>query len=142
MCAAHSLVLADDHPRIRAHVRDLLASEPQIRVTAEVSDGLALLQLMEYTRECPEIIILDITMPKMHGIEAARRIKAQHPEIKIIILTIHKEREYLEEALSAGAEGYVLKDVMDLELPAAISHILAGRKFVSGYFRDTRNGAK
>jgi DNA-binding NarL/FixJ family response regulator len=134
MCA-HNLVLADDHPRIREYVRNLLASDPELHVTGEVSDGLALLQLMEYSREWPEIIILDITMPKMHGIEAARRIKAQHPEIKIIVLTIHKEREYLQEALSAGAEGYVLKDVIDLELPAAISDILAGRRYVSRYFR-------
>ena len=135
MCV-HSLVLADDHPMIREHIRDLLASEPEIRVTGEVSDGLALLQMVEFTRDCPDIIILDITMPRMHGIEAARRIKAQHPEIKIIVLTIHKEREYLEEAVSAGAEGYVLKDVMDFELPVAISDVLAGRRFVSGYFRS------
>jgi DNA-binding NarL/FixJ family response regulator len=127
---------------IREHVRSLLASEPELQVTAEVGDGLALLQLMEYSRRCPDLVILDITMPRMHGIEAARRIKAQHPETKIIILTIHKEREYLEEALAAGAEGYVLKDVMDYELTDAVSDVLAGRRYVSGHFRGDPGGAR
>lgn len=136
MCP-HNLVLADDHPRVREYVRNLLAGQPDLHVSDEVSDGFALLQLMESARECPELIILDITMPKVHGIEAARRIKAGHPNVKIIVLTIHKETEYLNEALSAGAEGYVLKDVIDVELPAAIAEILAGRKYVSRYFRSS-----
>lgn len=125
---------------IREYVRNLVAGEPDLEVVGEVADGLALLQMMEYARESPDVVILDITMPKIHGLDAARRIKAEYPGVKIVILTIHKEREYLQEAFSAGAEGYVLKDVIDLELLTAISDVLAGRKYVSEYFRRTPNG--
>ncbi len=141
MCALR-LVLADDHPMIREYVRKLVAAEQDLDVVGEVADGLALLQMMEDDRASPDLVILDITMPKVHGMEVARRIKAQHPEVKILILSIHKEREYLQEAISAGAEGYVLKDVIDLELLPAISDVLAGRNYVSKYFRSPAAGPR
>jgi len=110
-------------------------TEPGLRVMGAVADGLALLQIMDHSRELPEVVLLAIAMPEVGGLEATRRIKAEHPNVKIIILTVYREHEYLEEALSAGVEGYVLKEDIDSELLTAISEVLAGRKYLSPYFR-------
>jgi two-component system response regulator NreC len=131
----HHLLLADDHAMVREYVRSIVSSQPELNVVGEVADGFALLQMVEDARDHPDLVIVDITMPGMHGIEAARRIKALHPEVKIIILTIHKEREYLAEALSAGVEGYVLKGSVNVELLPAISEVLAGGTYISSALR-------
>ena len=127
----HNLVIADHYAPIRQHLRTLLACEPHLHVAGEVADGLALLEYMEHTRELPELVVSGVTMPGVSGIDVARRIKHAHPGIKIIIVTVYDEREYLEEALSAGADGYVLKDRMDVELIPAIFEVLEGRRYVS-----------
>jgi len=138
MSTAHGIVLADEHTFIREYVRNLLMTEPGLRVMGEVADGLALLQIMDHTRELPEVVLSAIAMPEVGGLEATRRIKAEHPNVKIIILTVYREQEYLEEALSAGVEGYVLKEDIDSELLTAISEVLAGRKYLSQYFRTLK----
>ncbi len=136
MSVPHHLMLADDHAMMREYVKSIVSSQPELDLVGEVADGLALLQMVEDARQCPDLVIADITMPRMHGIEAVRRIKAQHPEVRVIILTIHKEKEYLAEAISAGAEGYLLKEAVNAELLPAISEVLAGRRYISPSLRE------
>jgi DNA-binding NarL/FixJ family response regulator len=114
----------------------MLARNPDFQVDAELSDGIDLLSYMDAGGPLPDVILLDITMPRLRGIEATRRIKSVHPQIKVLILTVHKEKEYLNAALSAGAEGYVLKDSADVELLPAISAVRNGDTYISRFFQS------
>ncbi|WP_244082995.1 response regulator transcription factor [Desulforhabdus sp. TSK] len=129
MMDPYLIVLADDHMMFRQGVRRILEEISAFRVTGEVKDGLELLRLLQAAP--PHLVILDISMPNLRGIEATREIKRSHPDMKVLILTMHKDKEYLYHALGAGADGYILKEDADDELVAAIESIRKGNVYIS-----------
>jgi len=122
-------VLADDHILVRQGLKRILGGMADLEVIGEAGDGLQLLKLLE--KIAPHMILLDISMPNLRGIEAIRAIKTLHPEAKILILTMHKDKEYLYQAISAGANGYLLKEDADTELTTAIDTIRRGKIYIS-----------
>ncbi len=128
MCA-YRVLLADDHVMFRQGIKKILEGIDGINVIGQVGDGLELLKTLERTK--PDMVILDITMPSLQGIEATREIKKRHPDVEVLILTMHKNKEYLYHALLEGAKGYVLKEDADVELLAAIKAVQCGKKYVS-----------
>jgi DNA-binding NarL/FixJ family response regulator len=125
----YRIIIADDHALLRRGLRKVLAEAPELEIVAEVGDGLELLKLLR--KVSADMILLDISMPNLRGLEAIREIKAIRSQIKILVLTMHKEKEYLYQAVTAGAEGYVLKEDTDSELVAAIDTIRRGRFYLS-----------
>ena len=121
------VILADDHPLTLEGVRTLI--EPHVQSVATVTDGRALIEAA--FRLKPDLIILDITMPLLNGIDAAIQIKKNQPQVKLLFLTMHTSPAYLEAALSAGATGYVLKTSAREELLEAMRSVLSGRIYVS-----------
>jgi DNA-binding NarL/FixJ family response regulator len=121
------VLLAEDNALIRYSVRRVV--EPCCEVIGEASDGRAAVELAEELR--PDVILLDISMPVLNGLEAARRLKERVPEVRIVVLSNHSERAYVEEAFRRGAEGYVVKGPAMFQLPQAIDDALNGRRFRS-----------
>jgi len=125
----YRIVLADDHQMFRRGVKRIIQENPKLEVVGEASDGLQLLEIIKQSP--PDMVIVDVSMPNLRGLEATREIKMSFPDLKVIILTMHKDREYLYHALSAGAEGYLLKEDADVELFAAIKTIRQGGSYIS-----------
>ncbi len=125
----YQIVLADDHNMLRQGIKKLIQESKDLEVVGEVSDGLELLDLLKM--KTPHMVILDLSMPNLRGIEATHEIKMIYPEVKILILTMHKRKEYLFHAVSAGADGYLLKEDTDKELYSAIEAIRQGGIYVS-----------
>jgi DNA-binding NarL/FixJ family response regulator len=123
------VILADDHAMFRQGVRRILEELPGVEIVAEAQDGLALLHLLKNLE--PDLIILDISMPNLRGMEAAREIKAIRPNVKILILTMHKESEYLYGAMKVGVDGFLLKEDADAELHLALKALLQGKMYIS-----------
>jgi DNA-binding NarL/FixJ family response regulator len=123
------IVLADDHVMVRQGIRTIIEENPDMEVVAEASDGSELLEVLRNITA--HLAILDITMPTISGIEAMKRIKAIYPQLKVLILTMHKGKELLEEAFAAGANGYLLKEDAPRELLNAIRTIQQGEVYVS-----------
>jgi len=119
------LVLADDHRLFLAGLRQLLGKQPGIRIVAEVNTGLEAVAAAAEHR--PDILLLDISMPELNGIEAARRIHDEVPDTQVIILSMHADRRYVTEALRAGARGYLLKNCAPEEVVRAIRTVARGR---------------
>jgi DNA-binding NarL/FixJ family response regulator len=128
----YRIVIADDHPLFRQGLKKIIEGVADLEVAGEAGDGLELLALMEMN--LPMMVILDISMPKMRGIEAIREVKKRYPAVKVLVLSMH--REYLHQALSAGAEGYLLKEDADRELFLAIDKIRQGRSYISPRLRE------
>jgi DNA-binding NarL/FixJ family response regulator len=129
MVSPFKIMLADDHVMFRRGVRSLIQGMPDVEVVGEAGDGLELLRLLRESK--PDLVIMDISMPNLRGLEATREIKSLDPEIKVLLLTMHKDREYLYHALTAGAEGYLLKEDADGELISAIETLRRGGTFIS-----------
>ena len=129
MASPFKILLADDHVMFRRGVRSLIQGMENVEVVGEAGDGLELLRLMKDIH--PHLVIMDISMPNLRGLEATREIKSLDPGVKVLILSMHKEREYLYHALTAGAEGYLLKEDADGELIAAIETLRRGGTFIS-----------
>ena len=125
----YRIILADDHAMFRQGLKRILEERTDLKVIGEVDCGLKLLELLK--KSAPDLVILDISMPNLRGIEATHEIKTICPEARILILTMHKEKEYLYQAISAGAEGYLLKEDADTELFSAIGTIRQGRTYIS-----------
>jgi two-component system response regulator NreC len=123
------VLLADDHTILRAGVRMMLNAQPDIEVVGEASDGRQ--AITEAQRLLPDVILMDITMPDLNGIEATRQVKRLLPEIKVLVLTMHENEEYLFQVLRAGASGYMLKEAADTELISAIRIITNGSFYLS-----------
>ena len=121
------VLLADDHPRILGRLTDLL--EPEFKVIAVVGDGQSLIETAKSLQ--PDLIITDISMPILSGIEAAKKILQRTPQTKIIFLTVHTDPDYVREALELGAVGYVFKSRLVSDLRSAIEEALDGRTYVS-----------
>ncbi len=128
------VVLADDHALIRHGIKKIIEEEPTLAVIGQVGDGLELLNFIK--KITPDVILLDISMPNLRGIEAIGEAKKICPDVKIIMLTMHKSKQYLCHALSAGADGYILKEDSDTELLTAITHALKGELFISPALAD------
>ena len=126
---SYHIVLVDDHVMFRQGLKRILEERSDLEVVGEADSGLELIKLLE--KSTPDLAILDISMPNLRGIEAISEIKMNHPTVKILILTMHKDQEYLQQAITAGAEGYLLKEDTDSELFLAIDRIRQGRIYVS-----------
>ena len=127
--APYRIILVDDHKMFRQGIKQIIEKREDLKVVGEAGDGLELLSLIR--NELPDMVILDISMPKMRGIETAKEIKALHQDIKVLMLTMHKNPEYLQHAILSGAEGYLLKEDAHTDLFSAIDTIKAGREFIS-----------
>jgi len=124
-----SIVLADDHPVVRQGLRALLEAETDFRLIGEAGDGLEAVQLAE--RLCPNVLVLDLMMPGLNGLEVARRVSQRTPQTRIVILSMYASEAYVLEAMKNGAAGYVLKDSTAADLVKAIREVAAGRRYLS-----------
>ena len=123
------ILVADDHGIVRSGLRMLIDRQEGMRVVAEAEDGVAAVEAAQ--RERPDVAVLDVAMPRMTGIQAAREIKAHCPDTSVLLLSMHDEERYLFDALKAGASGYVLKRAADQDLIDAVRSVAAGRPFLS-----------
>lgn len=124
-----TIVLADDHLVVRKGMRSLLESEPDFELVGEADDGLEAVQLVEHLT--PDVVVLDLMMPGLNGIEVARQIRKRSPHTKVIILSMHADDEYVLEALRCGANGYVLKDAGATELVGAVRDVAEEKRYLS-----------
>jgi DNA-binding NarL/FixJ family response regulator len=125
----YRIVLAEDHILVREGIKKIIEDFGDLKVVGEVGDGL---ELLDFLKKLPvDMAILDISMPNLPGIEATKEIKKSYPEVKVLILTMHKKREYLNDALTAGVDGYLLKEDAAKELLSAIKRIREGEIYVS-----------
>jgi DNA-binding NarL/FixJ family response regulator len=122
-------IIADDHDIVRRGLRGILEAEGSCQIVAEAADGLAAAQLVE--KHKPGILILDLSMPRLHGIEVLRQTRASSPHTRVIILSMHNDEPYVIEALRAGAMAYILKGAESREIAHALKEVLAGRRFLS-----------
>jgi DNA-binding NarL/FixJ family response regulator len=125
----YNILLVDDYVPVRRMIKEIIEANPDMKVIGELNDGRDVLKFLEESP--PNMILMDISMPHLGGFEATRKVKADHPEVKVLILTIHKYIEYAEQALSLGAEGYLLKEEVDESLLPAIGCLRRGGTFIS-----------
>jgi DNA-binding NarL/FixJ family response regulator len=125
----YRIVLAEDHLLVREGIKKIVESFGDLQVVGEVGDGLQLLELLKTLSI--DMVILDISMPNLPGIEATREIKRIYPGVKVLILTMHKKKEYLNNAIASGTDGYLLKEDAPKELLTAIEKIRQGMVYVS-----------
>lgn len=124
-----NILIADDHPVVRQGVKQILADSPGLASTDEASDGQEVLEKIRNSDY--DIVLLDITMPGMTGLDILKELKRQKPEIPVLILSIHPEEQYAIRVLRAGASGYLTKNSVPSELIAAIKKVSAGGKYIS-----------
>ncbi|WP_119729210.1 response regulator [Thermomonospora amylolytica] len=122
------ILLADDHALVRRGVRLILDGEPDLQVVAEAGDGAEAVELLQQVEA--DLAILDVAMPRMTGLQAARELSRRHPDLRLLILTMHDNEQYLFEALKAGAAGYVLKSLADRDLVQACRAAMRGEPFL------------
>ena len=125
-----TVIIADDHEIVRRGLRGILESEGSCNVIAEASDGLAAAQLVE--KHKPTLLILDLNMPRLHGIDVLRQVRTASPHTRVIVLSMHNDEPYVIEALRGGAMAYILKGSESQEISHALKEVLAGRRFLSG----------
>jgi DNA-binding NarL/FixJ family response regulator len=123
------ILVADDHTLLRAGLVKLLESVPTVEVTGQASDGI---EVLEVAAACkPDVVLLDIAMPKLNGLEVCAALVKAHPGIKVVMLSMHQEQQYVRKALQNGAVGYLLKDSAPDELDVAIHAVTLGRTYLS-----------
>jgi two-component system response regulator NreC len=123
------ILLADDHTLVRSGIRSLLEDEPGLSVIGEAEDGRKAVGMACQLK--PDVVIMDIAMPLLNGLEATRQIKIQCPEVKVLIVSMHDNEEYIRQVLEAGAMGYILKDAAARELISAIQSVYRGEAVLS-----------
>ena len=123
------ILIVEDHTLLRAGLRALLSLDPEIEVVGEADNGRDAVQVTGTLT--PHLVLMDLSMPGMNGMEAIRDIKRRYPETRVLVLTIHKTDEYIHESLRAGADGYILKDATHDELRVAIRSVLNGKTYLS-----------
>ncbi len=123
------VLLADDHTLVRAGFRTLLQNLPGVTVVAEAENGREALALIEEHR--PDVVLMDVAMPQLNGLEATGRVVEAHPQIKVVILSMHPNEEYVLRALKIGAAGYLLKDAGPTELELAVRSVARGEIYLS-----------
>ncbi|MEY8237246.1 response regulator transcription factor [Lachnospiraceae bacterium 66-29] len=122
------IIIADDHSMVREGLKQLLELEGDIKVIGEASDGEDCLKLLQ--RVVPQILLLDIDMPKINGLDVLKKIKEKKIDLKVIILTVHNEIEYLLKAVEIGIDGYILKDSDSAQLREAIFTVISGESYI------------
>jgi len=123
------ILLADDHGIVRQGTRSLLEKEHDLQVIGEAEDGRSAVEMADSLK--PDIVVIDIAMPNLNGLDAAAQIVRRHPEIGVIILSMHEEEDYLVRALSAGVRGYLLKDTAQIDLVRAVRSVWQKKAFFS-----------
>lgn len=134
MTVRKRIVIAEDHTILRDGLRALLSSRENIEVVGEAGDGREAVRIV--SEHVPDLLLIDLSMPRLNGMEAIREIKSLYQDIKVIVLTVHKSDEYVLASLEAGADGYLLKDACQNELLLAIEYVLSGKKFLSPSISD------
>ncbi len=129
MNGKYRIMIVENHTLLRAGLKVLLAQDAGLEVVGETDNGRDAIQAA--VKLMPHLVLMDLNMPGMNGIEATRAIKVALPETKVLVLTVHKTDEYIHESLKAGADGYILKDATHHELTAAIRSILSGKTYLS-----------
>ena len=129
------LLLADDHPIFRAGVRSLLDAQPDMEVIAEFEDGAGAVRAAR--KHTPDVVVIDVSMPGMNGLEATRRITAEAPAIKVLCLSMHTDNRFVKAAFKSGARGYLLKECALEDLVVAIHTVAASQIYVSRGLADT-----
>jgi DNA-binding NarL/FixJ family response regulator len=125
----YTIILADDHAMFREGIKKIIERINGALISGEVNDGLELLELLKKSN--PSLVILDISMPNLRGLEAIREIKKTYPKVKILVLTMHKKKEFLRQALRDGADGFLLKEDAGSELIRAVQTVRDGGKYLS-----------
>jgi DNA-binding NarL/FixJ family response regulator len=123
------VLIADDHPLIRSGLRALLGREPEFEVVGEAADGYQALELVEQLK--PDVVMLDVSMPRLNGIDVAQKISEKTPSTRIIIVSIHSDEGYVLRALKAGAKGYLLKASPEGDILNAVRAVAAGQAYLS-----------
>ena len=121
------VLLADDHAIVRAGLRMILAAEPDMAIVGEAADGDSALRMTEETH--PDVVVMDISMPGMNGLDGVRYVKESVPETQVVVLTMHEDQRYFFQALEAGASGYVIKGAPPIELLTAIRAVRKGEAY-------------
>jgi DNA-binding NarL/FixJ family response regulator len=129
MSSKQRILIVEDHTLLRAGLRALLTQEADIEIVGEADNGHDAVNMI--AKLSPQLVLMDISMPGMNGIEAIRDIKRRYPETRVLVLTIHKTEEYIHESLRAGADGYILKDATHDELRVAVRSVLNGKTYLS-----------
>jgi len=125
------ILLADDHALVRGGIRSLLTTMPGIEVVAEADDGNSAITLTAQHR--PDVVVMDIAMKGMNGLEAVRRLRADYPDMKFLMLSMYGSEEYVMQALNAGANGYLFKDSAAYELEKALVEVIEGRQYLDSH---------
>jgi DNA-binding NarL/FixJ family response regulator len=128
------ILIVEDYTILREGLRALVSANPALEVVGEAADGLSAIRWVEKTK--PDLVLMDLSMPKMNGMDAIREIKKLSPETKILVLTVHKTEEYILATFQVGANGYVLKDATHSELAMAIKDVLSGKHYISPGISD------
>jgi two-component system, NarL family, response regulator NreC len=123
------ILLADDHTIVRQGLKLILSSQPDLQVVGEAANGRETVELAQQLK--PDVVLLDVAMPELNGIDATRRMMETNPRLRILVLSMHKEAVYVREILKAGARGYLLKDVIDTELVNAVRSVARGDGYIS-----------
>ncbi len=123
------VLIVEDHPIFREGLRALLSSTLELDVVGEAGDGVEAVRMVEEL--APALVLMDLSLPRMNGVEAIERIKERIPDVKILALTVHMDEEYILAAFQAGADGYVLKDATRAELVTAIETVISGKNYLS-----------
>jgi DNA-binding NarL/FixJ family response regulator len=123
------ILIVEDHTLLRVGLRALLSQDPEIEIAGESEDGREAVRAIGILN--PDLVLMDLSMPRTNGIDAIREIKRRYPGVRVLVLTVHKADEYIHESLKAGADGYVLKDATHEELRTAIHTVLRGKTYLS-----------
>ncbi|MFI5330212.1 MAG: response regulator transcription factor [Desulfobaccales bacterium] len=135
---AYQVILAEDHVRFRSEIKKIINGISGVEVMAEVGEGHALFELLEKSQ--PDLVIMDISMPNLRAMKATREIKSKYPAVKVIIMAMDKENEYLSHAVAAGAEGIVLKQDIAMNLKLAVQRIRRGKRYFPNLSEAKRFG--
>lgn len=134
MADKYKVVIAEDHQLFREGLKSMLAGRGDLDIVAEAEDGLEAVSCVK--RNTPDLLLLDLSMPRLSGISVMKDVKRQFPEVKILALTIHESDQYVLEAFDAGTDGYCIKDASRDELMVAIDSVLAGKTYISPGIAD------
>ncbi len=129
MDTRHRILIVDDHTLFRAGLKALLLQSPELEVVGEAANGRDAIRCVAELK--PDLVLMDITMPGMNGIEAVTEIKRRTPEVRVLVMTLHTAEDYIHASLKAGADGYILKDATQDEFRVAMRSVLMGKTYLS-----------